>query len=97
MARVFAFETPGSGLRDTTITLTTYTALASGETINFRNLAYKRTTDLRFNLTGVNAFDSIIVADSSLLIAHKLATTISVNTKWNIPVESGFGYWSAMK
>ena len=63
IARVFPFEAPGSGLRDTTITLTTYTLLAHGETINLRNLAYKQTTDLSFSLVGVNSFDSIIVAD----------------------------------
>ncbi len=63
VARVFPFEAPGSGLRDTTITLTTYAALSHGETINLRNLAYKRTTDLSFSLAGVNSFDSIIVAD----------------------------------
>ncbi len=63
IVRIFPFETPGSGLRDTTITLTTYTDLAHGQTINLRNLAYKRTTDLSFFLTGINSFDSIIVAD----------------------------------
>jgi hypothetical protein len=64
VARVFGFETPGSGgLRDTTITLTTYTAMVDGETIHLRNLSYKRTTDLSFTLNNVSSFDSIIVAD----------------------------------
>lgn len=63
VARIFGYEAPGSGIADTTITLTTYTALADGETIHFRNSNYKRFTDLSFNLTGITSFDSIIVAD----------------------------------
>ena len=63
VARVFGFERPGSGVRDTTITLTTYTALADGQTIQLRNLSYVRTTDLSFTLQNVTSFDSIIVAD----------------------------------
>lgn len=63
IARVFPFEMPGSGVRDTTITLTTYTNLANGETVNLRNLAYIQTSDLSFTLKGVNTLDSIIVAD----------------------------------
>ena len=63
VARVFPFESPGSGLRDTTITLTTYTALSHNQTIHLRNNVYKRITDLSFNLIGFNTFDSIIVAD----------------------------------
>lgn len=63
VVRMFGYVTPGSGIADTTITLTTYTKLADGETVNFRNLNYKRFTDLSFSLTGMNSFDSIIVAD----------------------------------
>ena len=63
VARIFGYVAPGSGIADTTITLTTYTALADGETIHLRNNTYKRYTDLSFSLTGVSSFDSIIVAD----------------------------------
>ncbi len=52
-----------NGLRDTTITLSTYTNLGSGEQINLRDLTYRQNIDLKIQFTGVTSVDSIIVAD----------------------------------
>jgi hypothetical protein len=61
--KTITFEAPGSGLKDTTLTLTTYTSLASGQQINLRDFFFKKTTMLKFTLTGFSSLDSIVVPD----------------------------------
>jgi len=63
LAKIVVIDASGSGLRDTAISLTTYTRIASGETINLRDLNYKQNTDLRVQFTGITSLDSIIVSD----------------------------------
>lgn len=63
VVKIASFEAPGSGVKDTTLHLTTYTNLAGGETINFRELNYEQVTDLNITFTGVASLDTIIVPD----------------------------------
>lgn len=63
VVNIATFEAPGSGVKDTTLHLTTYTNLASGETVNLRALNYQQVTDLYVTFTGVNSVDTIIVPD----------------------------------
>jgi len=62
--RVTTLEAPGSGIKDTSLTLTTYTNLSSGQHINLRDLYFKKTTMLKFTLTGFTSLDSITVSDA---------------------------------
>ncbi|MEI6410499.1 MAG: hypothetical protein WCR52_14010 [Bacteroidota bacterium] len=63
IAKVVALDASGSGVRDTSITLTTYTNVKSGETIYMRAHNYTQVTDLRIQFTNIASFDSIIVSD----------------------------------
>ena len=58
---------PGSGVRDTLLSLTTYTNLGSGEQINLRSQVFQQTTTLKFKLTGMNTLDSITVPDAYVI------------------------------
>jgi len=63
VVKIVTIDAPGSGVKDTTISLTTYTNLGSGETLNLRNLFYQQSTDLNVTFTGVTSVDTIIVPD----------------------------------
>ncbi len=65
--RVTTLEAPGSGIKDTSLTLTTFTKISSGQQINLRDLYFKQATTLRFTLTGFNTLDSIVVSDALAL------------------------------
>lgn len=65
--RVATLEAPGTGLRDTTLTLQTYTQITSGQQINLRDLFFHQVSTLRFTLTGFNTLDSIVVSDALTL------------------------------
>jgi hypothetical protein len=54
----------GAGVQDSTISLTTYTRVGSGETIQLRDQNYYRSTMLRIQFTNVQSFDSIIVPNA---------------------------------
>jgi hypothetical protein len=62
--KITTLDAPGTGVRDTFLNLTTYTDLGSNETINLRNLYFQQTSSLKFNLTGMNTLDSIVVPDA---------------------------------
>jgi hypothetical protein len=62
--RIKSFEAPGSGVKDTSLTLTTYANLATGQQVNLRDLYFKQTTMLKFTLTGFTTLDSIVVPDA---------------------------------
>ncbi|MBK6995373.1 MAG: hypothetical protein IPH31_10770 [Lewinellaceae bacterium] len=62
--KVTTLEAPGSGIKDTSLTLTTYTQLGSGEHINLRDLFFKQVTKLSFTLTGFTTLDSVVVSDA---------------------------------
>ncbi len=64
VVKIVTIDAPGSGVKDTLINLTTYTNLASGETINLRDLIYQQSTDLNVTFTGVTSVDTIIVPDA---------------------------------
>lgn len=63
VAKVVVLDAAGSGVRDTAITLTTYTNVKSGESIYMRAHNYKQVTDLRIQFTNITSIDSIIVSD----------------------------------
>ncbi|MFN0215580.1 MAG: hypothetical protein ACKVT2_15085 [Saprospiraceae bacterium] len=65
--KVTTLEAPGSGVKDTTLTLTTYTNLASGQKINLRDLYFHQVTNLSFTLAGFTTLDSIVVPDGVTL------------------------------
>ena len=62
--KVTTITAPGTGVRDTFLTLTTYTDLSSSEQINLRDLVFQQTSSLTFNLTGMNTLDSVVVSDA---------------------------------
>ncbi len=62
--KITTLVAPGTGIRDTVLSLTTYTDLESGARINLRNQVYQQGTSLSFRLTGMNTLDSIVVADA---------------------------------
>lgn len=62
--KVTTLEAPGSGVKDTSLTLTTYTQLSSGQHINLRDLFFKQATMLKFTLTGFTTLDSVSVSDA---------------------------------
>lgn len=62
--KITTLTIPGTGIRDTTLFLSTYTNLASGEQINLRNQVYQQGTYLTFKLTGMNSLDSVVVPDA---------------------------------
>ncbi len=62
--KITTLVAPGTGVRDTTLTLSTYTNLGSGAQINLRNKDYQQTTNLSFRITGMNTLDSIVVPDA---------------------------------
>ncbi len=63
IVKIATLDAPGSGVKDTSISLTTYTNLATGETVNLRDLVYAQTTDLNVTFTNLTSLDSIIVPD----------------------------------
>ncbi|MDO8366091.1 MAG: hypothetical protein Q7T20_04775 [Saprospiraceae bacterium] len=62
--KLTTLEAPGSGVKDTTLALTTYTNLSSGQQINLRDLFFKQATMLKFTLTGFTSLDSVVVSDA---------------------------------
>lgn len=73
LAKITTIDASGTGLRDTTISLTTYTKLASGETINLRDLEFRQLTDVLVHFTGVSSFDSIIVSDGLTFVRPQVS------------------------
>lgn len=63
VAKIVTLDASGSGVRDTAVTLTTYTQLASGEVVNLQPNNFKIVTDLRIQFVNITSFDSIIVSD----------------------------------
>ena len=63
VVNISTLSAPGSGVKDTTLHLTTYTDLKSGETVNLRAWNYQQVTNLYVNFTGVTSIDTIIVPD----------------------------------
>ena len=63
LVRITTLLAPGSGIKDTSITLTTYTGLATGETVNLRDPNFQQVTDLTVAFTGVTSVDTIIVPE----------------------------------
>jgi len=77
ITRITTIDAPGSGIKDTSITLTTYTSLPSGETVNLRNWNYQQTTDLFLSFAGMTTFDSIIVPDGLTFVRPQAANNYS--------------------
>ncbi len=63
VVKIVTLIAPGTGVRDTTVTLTTYTNLFDGANIYFRDPNFLQSTDLFLRFTNLNALDSIIVPD----------------------------------
>jgi len=56
-------ETPGTGIRDTSVELTTYPQLTHNQTIILRNLSFQQSIRLKVTFEGVTSVDSVIVPD----------------------------------
>jgi len=65
--KISTLEAPGTGIKDTTLTLTTYTQLPSGRQINLRDLFFQQVSTLKFTLSGFTTLDSIVVSDGLTL------------------------------
>lgn len=63
VVKITTLDAPGTGVRDTTVDLTTYTNLYSGGHIYLRDPNYLQTTDLYMAFTGMTSIDSIIVPE----------------------------------
>lgn len=77
VVKIVTIDAPGSGVKDTLINLTTYTNLASGETINLRDLIYQQSTDLNITFTGVTSVDTIIVPDGLTFVRPQQSNNFS--------------------
>lgn len=75
VAKITVVDASGSGIRDTSISLTTYTQIGSGQTIHLQSGNYKRSTDLRIQLININSCDSIIVSDGLTYSRPQLANS----------------------
>lgn len=63
LVKIVTLEAPGTGVRDTAITLSTYTALSGGQRVHLRDLEFRQATDLYLGFSNLNSLDSIIVPD----------------------------------
>lgn len=61
VVKIEPFLAPGTGVRDTTVSLTTYTNLYNGANIHLHETNYLKSTDLSLKFTGVSSVDSIVV------------------------------------
>ncbi len=61
IVRLTTVQAQGSG--DTSLSVQTYTQLASGQTIHLRSPIYQQTTNLQLDLTNLSSLDTIIVSD----------------------------------
>ena len=68
VVKITTLDAPGTGVRDTTIALTTYTNFGHGEQINLKSQVYQQATSLTFRLTGMNTLDSIVVPDAYAIV-----------------------------
>ena len=68
VVKLVTFEAQGSGVTDTSLTIRTYTRLASGESIHLRTLNYQQAIDLRVTFTNLTSLDTIIVPDGLAFI-----------------------------
>ena len=63
VVKIVPLLAPGTGIRDTTVRLTTYTGLSESADIFLREPSILQETDLTITLTGVVTLDSIVVPD----------------------------------
>lgn len=63
VVKITNIDASGSGVVDTSISLTTYTNLANGQKISLRDQEYRQSIDLLIQFTNINSLDSIIVPD----------------------------------
>lgn len=63
VVKIVPLLAPGTGIRDTTVTLTTYTGLTTSTDIYLRDPSNVQATDLFLTLTGASTLDSIVVPD----------------------------------
>jgi hypothetical protein len=63
IVKIVNSEATGTGIRDTSVELTTYTQLAHGESVVLRNLSYQQTIRFKVTFGDVTSVDSIIVPD----------------------------------
>ncbi len=61
VVKIEPFEAPGTGVRDTTVSLTTYTNLYNGANIHLHDANFLQNTDLFLKFTGISSVDSIVV------------------------------------
>ncbi|MBK8967049.1 MAG: hypothetical protein R3D58_04865 [Saprospiraceae bacterium] len=61
VVKIEPFLAPGTGVRDTTVSLTTYTNLYNGANIHLHDANFLQSTDLFLKFTGISSVDSIVV------------------------------------
>lgn len=77
VVKITTFDAPGTGIRDTTLELTTYTKILNGETIRLRDPEYRQIVDFWVNFTGMTTLDSIIVPDGLTFVRPQAANNFS--------------------
>ncbi|MBK6930469.1 MAG: hypothetical protein IPH12_06215 [Saprospirales bacterium] len=63
VVQIIARSSPGTGIADTAVRLTTYTHPAGGTRIRLRDPNFLQSTDVDLTLTGLNSLDSILVPE----------------------------------
>ncbi len=64
VVKITTLDAPGTGVRDTFLSLSTYTNLGSRQSIHLQNSVFQRASSVQFSLTGMNTLDSIVVPDA---------------------------------
>lgn len=62
------FEAPGSGVRDTTLKLSTYTGTPHGAMVHVRDLEFRRAVSLTIKFNNLTSLDSIQIPDAITFI-----------------------------
>jgi hypothetical protein len=104
VAKVVILTAPGSGVKDTSITLQTYTNLSSGASIELRNHFYRRQTDVRIQFTQVSTIDSVMVSEGVTIARPQSNNQFSSHYQvyhtgsfWLRVMINGEGKWRFMK
>ncbi|HNL38748.1 MAG TPA: hypothetical protein PKH43_06435 [Saprospiraceae bacterium] len=73
IVKITNIDASGSGVVDTTISLTTYTNISSGQNIRLSDQEFRQSIDLLIQFTNINSLDSIIVPDGLTFARPQLA------------------------
>ena len=77
VVKLTTLEAQGSGVTDTSLTVRTYTQLASGQTIELRSLDYLQAINLQITFTNLTSLDTIIVPDGLTFVRPQASNNFS--------------------